>query len=128
MFPVINSKATGTNLRRIMDSRNISVKDLQQLLGLSSQQSIYHWLNGICLPSLDNLYAMSTFLELSIDDIIKGNYRTVRIRLILFWEFISSGHEIHIKEKSSACHPGRRPGFSRPDQSSIYFSVRNVFS
>lgn len=117
MFPVINSKATGVNLRRIMDSKNISVKDLQQLLGLSSQQSIYHWLNGICLPSVDNLYAMSVFFQLPIDDIIQGNCCTIRTRLILFWEFISFGHQFYIRTKASDCDTDG----SRPDYSSIYF-------
>ena len=69
-FPVIDNRATGINLRRIMDARNLSVKDLKEYLGLGSIQSIYHWLNGICLPSIDNLYALSCLFQLPMDDLI----------------------------------------------------------
>lgn len=34
MFPIINLRETGINLRRIMDKRGISAKDVQQYLNL----------------------------------------------------------------------------------------------
>lgn len=34
MFPVINLKETGINLRRIMDKRGISARDVQEYLNL----------------------------------------------------------------------------------------------
>ena len=55
MYPVINRRETGVNLRRIMDQRQLSVKDVQESLELESIQSIYHWLNGVSLPTIDNL-------------------------------------------------------------------------
>lgn len=36
MYPTINMKATGTRLRQIMNQKRITVKDVQQYLGLSS--------------------------------------------------------------------------------------------
>ena len=42
-----------------MDQHKLTVKAVQQFLGLGSAQSIYHWLNGISLPTIDNLYALS---------------------------------------------------------------------
>lgn len=57
MFPLINKRETGINLRRIMDKRGITVKEVQQYLGLGSVQSVYHWLNGLSIPTIDNLYA-----------------------------------------------------------------------
>ena len=47
MFPIIDRKRTGIRLRRIMDERGLSVKDVQQYLELGSVQSVYHWLNGL---------------------------------------------------------------------------------
>ena len=44
--PIIDKKETGIHLRRIMDSKGMSVKDVQQYLRLGSVQSVYHWLNG----------------------------------------------------------------------------------
>ncbi len=73
MFPIINVKETGINLRRIIDKRDITVKDVQQYLGLSSVQSVYHWLNGISMPTIDNLYALSQLLCVPIDAIVRGN-------------------------------------------------------
>lgn len=47
MFPIIDRKRTGIRLRRIMDERGLSVKDVQQYLELGSVQSVCHWLNGV---------------------------------------------------------------------------------
>jgi len=63
MFPVINIRETGINLRRIMDKRGITVKDVKKYLGLSSVQSVYHWLKGLTIPTIDNLYALSYLLQ-----------------------------------------------------------------
>ena len=75
MFPTIDKKRTGIHLRRIMDERELSVKDVQQHLGLGSVQSVYHWLNGSCLPSVDNLYALSQLFQIPIDEMLCGNRR-----------------------------------------------------
>lgn len=73
MFPVINKKETGVNLRRIMDQRGVAVKDVQQYLGLGSVQSVYRWLSGISMPTIDNLYALSELFQLPIDAMVCGN-------------------------------------------------------
>lgn len=88
MIPTIDRRATGVNIRRIMDRKNISVKDLQRYLQLGSIQSIYHWLNGICLPSLDNLYAMSIYFQMPLDSLICGTDRPLPVSraAFIFWE------------------------------------------
>ena len=73
MIATIDRKATGVRLRRLMDKNNITVKQLQSELNLASVQSVYHWLNGITLPTLDNLYAMSGLFGVSMDDIVCGS-------------------------------------------------------
>ena len=73
MFPLINKQETGVNLRRIMDMRGIAPKDVQEYLELGSVQSIYHWINGISMPTIDNLYALSELLQVPIDAIVRGN-------------------------------------------------------
>lgn len=73
MFPTINLKETGKNLRKIMKERGITVKEVQQYLGLGSVQSVYHWLNGLSLPTMDNLYALSVLFNLPLDDLVCGN-------------------------------------------------------
>ena len=66
MIPLIDKKQTGINLRRIMDECGFTVKDVQQYLRLGSIQSVYHWLNGISMPSVDNLYALSYLFQVSV--------------------------------------------------------------
>lgn len=78
MFPMIDKQATGLNLRKIMDQRRITVKDVQEYLGLASVQSIYHWLNGISMPTIDNLYALRELFGLTIDEMVCGNRPTRR--------------------------------------------------
>ena len=73
MYPVIDKRETGINLRKIMDHHKLTIKDVQQFLGLGSAQSIYHWLNGISLPTIDNLYALSELFQIPMDDLICGS-------------------------------------------------------
>ena len=78
MFPTINVKETGINLRRIMDKRGITPKDIKEYLNLGSIQTIYNWFNGLNMPTVDNLYALSQFLQVPIDAIICGNRKAIR--------------------------------------------------
>lgn len=83
MFPLINKRETGVNLRRIMDLRGITPKDVQEYLGLGCVQSVYRWLEGISMPTIDNLYALSELFQVPIDEIVCGNRAAIvpRIRL-----------------------------------------------
>ena len=45
MFPTINKKETGVNLRRIMDMRGVKPKDIQEYLGFGWVQSVYRWVD-----------------------------------------------------------------------------------
>lgn len=73
MFPLINKRETGINLRRIMDIRDITPKDVQEYLGLGCVQSVYRWLDGINMPTIDNLYALSELFQVPMDAIVCGN-------------------------------------------------------
>ncbi len=53
IFPTINLKETGINLRRIMDKRGITPKDVKKYLNLTSVQSVYNWCSGINMPTID---------------------------------------------------------------------------
>lgn len=73
MFPLINKQETGINLRRIMDRRGVTAKDVQKYLGLGCVQSVYRWIDGINMPTIDNLYALSELFQLPIDALVCGN-------------------------------------------------------
>lgn len=48
MFPTINKKETGVNLRRIMDMRGVKPKDIQEYLGFGCVQSVYQCRHTFC--------------------------------------------------------------------------------
>ena len=70
VYPLIDMKKTGETIKRLMDENGITVKDLQQMLRLSSVQAIYYWLSGDKIPSIDNLCVLSHIFNVPIDDIL----------------------------------------------------------
>lgn len=78
-YPVIDVARTGQKIKRIMVSRGLTVKDLQQFLGLSTPQGIYHWFDGRCLPTLDNLYALGELFRLPMDAFLCGNRKFIYV-------------------------------------------------
>lgn len=72
-FPTIDKIRTGRQIRHLMNNLGLTVIDVQNYMGFSTQQAVYHWLNGRSLPTLDNIYALSELFKVSIDQIICGN-------------------------------------------------------
>ena len=90
-YPIIDIKSTGQNIKRIMLSKNLTVKDIQLYLGLSTPQGIYHWFDGKTLPTLDHIYALSELFNMPIDVILRGNreYRSdyiIQDRVLVYYE------------------------------------------
>ena len=83
MFPLINKRETGVNLRRIMDMRGITPKDVQEYLGLGCVQSVYRWTDGINMPTIDNLYALSELFQVPIDAIVRGNRTPIATNMVI---------------------------------------------
>ena len=69
-YPAIDKAGTGKRIKKYMDNLGLSVKEVRDYLQLGSVQSIYHWLEGKSLPSMDNLFALSILLEVTVDDLI----------------------------------------------------------
>ena len=69
-YPVIDMRTTGTHIKELMIAQDISVQDVQKAMGLASPQAVYRWLRGSNMPSVDNLYALSRYLNTSMDDMI----------------------------------------------------------
>ena len=77
MFPLIDKRETGVNLRRIMDLCGITPNDVQEYLGLGCVQSVYRQIDGINMLTIDNLYALSELLQVPIDAIVRGNRASI---------------------------------------------------
>lgn len=72
MVPAIDQRATGRQILRFLKLRGFTVQDVKDRLMLGCVQSVYHWLDGQSLPSLDNLYALSKMLGVPMDRLIIG--------------------------------------------------------
>lgn len=69
-YPVIDTEATGRNIRRLREEKGISVRELSLFLGLSDVRAVYRWQRGETLPSTDNLLALSRCLGTTIEEIL----------------------------------------------------------
>ena len=69
-YPVIDMCATGTHIKALMNAREVTVQDVQKAMGLASPQAVYRWLRGSNLPSVDNLYALSRYLDVQMEDVL----------------------------------------------------------
>jgi transcriptional regulator with XRE-family HTH domain len=72
-FPCIDMLATGANIKNIRIAGGFTVRDLQKYFGFDQPQAIYKWQWGECLPSIDNLYALSKLFQVPIDKILVGS-------------------------------------------------------
>ena len=70
VYPVIDLTATGAHLKELLEKRGVTVQDIQEAMGLASPQAVYRWLRGSNMPSVDNLYALSRFLDVPINNVI----------------------------------------------------------
>ena len=82
-YPKIDMKATGENILNLRKSKGLSVKDLQRYLGFEGPQAIYKWHWGECLPSVDNLFALSKILNISMNEILIEENQDFFIYLII---------------------------------------------
>lgn len=69
-YPQIDMKETGRLLREFSRHKGITVKEIQKALGIASNQAIYDWFNGKNLPTLNNFYALSRLLGISMECMI----------------------------------------------------------
>lgn len=76
-FPTIDMKRTGRRIEHLRKERGLSVRDLQAFFGFESPQAIYKWQWGDCLPSVDNLFALASVLQVPMQDLLVGTDQEV---------------------------------------------------
>ena len=69
-IPVVNMRQTGQNIMTLRQQQGLSVRALQEMLGFATPQAIYHWQNGSCLPTIDNLVALSAIFSVPLERIL----------------------------------------------------------
>ena len=70
----IDLPATGNKIKELRYARNYTVSQLAEILH-SSENTIFKWQRGECLPTLDNLLVLSMIFETPMDDIIQREGR-----------------------------------------------------
>ena len=69
---ILDMAMTGQTIKRIMQAKGYTVKDIQNYLQLSTPQAIYHWFEGKSMPTIDNLYALSGLFYIPVDAMLRG--------------------------------------------------------
>ena len=73
VFPTIDPVLTGLRIKKLRLERNITIRQIQEYMGFTSEQAIYKWQRGESIPTVDNLYALSKLFGTSMEDILVGN-------------------------------------------------------
>lgn len=100
MFPVIDKKKTAERISAIMKVYGKTPADIQNYLKLSCVQTVYRWLEGVNIPSIDNLYALSQLFQIPMDTMIAGNRQEYTLTL-------GKGPSSVLSEASSRGYPER---------------------
>lgn len=71
-YPVLDLKATGNRINKLRKENHLKVTEVAEYMGFESTQAVYKWQRGECLPTVDNLYALSRLLHTLVDNILIG--------------------------------------------------------
>lgn len=69
-YPTIDMKATGARICELRKKNGLRVTDISDFMGFTEPQAVYKWQRGDCLPTLDNIYALSILFHTTIENII----------------------------------------------------------
>lgn len=69
-YPIINLKKTGKNIYKLCRKKGITVNEIRMFMNFACNQTIYRWFHGNSLPSLDNFFALSIMLGVSVEDLL----------------------------------------------------------
>lgn len=69
-YPNIDLARTGVHLKKLIEERGYTVRDIQELLHLSCPQPVYRWFKGQVLPTVDHLYVLSKLLYVHMEDLL----------------------------------------------------------
>mgnify|MGYP003305825865 CR=1 FL=1 len=69
-MPVIDMLSTGKNIEYLRKKNNMTVRELQNIMGFETPNTIYKWQHGTTLPTVDNLVVLAAIFKVKIDDIL----------------------------------------------------------
>lgn len=68
--PIIDMESTGKTIKRLRKERGLSACDIYKPLGITNQ-ALWRWETGTSLPTIDNLVALASVLNVKVDDILQ---------------------------------------------------------
>lgn len=80
-YPTIDVKQTARRINFFMRYRHLKPTDIQEYLGLACVQTVYRWLSGTNIPSVDNLYALSSLFGVKVDEMLAGDKNAAQVSL-----------------------------------------------
>ena len=81
-YPNIDMIQTGLKLKMYIDNSGMSVKDIQEYLHLCWSRSIYRWINGKILPSVDHLLMLSELFGVHMEELLVKKQNVVSTELV----------------------------------------------
>ena len=69
-MPRIDMAATGANIKRMRIAAKMTVRDIQNIFGFGSINTIYKWEKGSSMPTIDNMVVLAKIFNTTIDAII----------------------------------------------------------
>lgn len=70
VFVSLDAVRSGQRIYSIISENGYSVKEVQEILNLACPQSVYRWMYGYSLPSVDNLYMLSKIFNMHMEDFL----------------------------------------------------------
>ena len=66
----VDKRATGLNNYRLLECSELTMEEVAEFLELTSPRVIYDWMNGIKLPSTENLLNLAKLFNVQVEDIL----------------------------------------------------------
>ena len=85
---MIDLPATGSKIKELRYSNKYTVAELAEILHIS-ENTIFKWQRGECLPTLDNLLVLSMIFNTPMDEIIQREEGRGDEPLLPFWPKIN---------------------------------------
>ncbi|MBO6015515.1 MAG: helix-turn-helix transcriptional regulator, partial [Lachnospiraceae bacterium] len=69
-FPIIDLKLTGRRIKELCKQADLSALQIKRHLNLCCVQTVYKWFSGRNVPTIENFYALSLMLGVSMEDLL----------------------------------------------------------
>ena len=72
-YPTIDVKATGERIKELRKKSGLTIREVSEYMGFTTDQAVCKWQRGESLPTVDNLYALSKLYGKRMEDIRVGD-------------------------------------------------------